>query len=453
MVTVGEQAKRRFRHGRRHLAVAGLLAVALLASACSGSTTSGAAAAEFEGSDEPGPGVTADTVKIGFTILDSASLEAALKIEFPDQGDQEAQIAALVEWINGNGGIGGRQVEPVVRTFEALFDTAESEEKLCNEFTQDDEVFAVMMWGMFQENLRPCFAANDTVMLEHTLYPLPEQTMRDLAPYYMAPNFATYEDIIRGLGGVFEETGFLDGGTVGVIGVDSEANRAIYEDQLGPMLDEAGTPAVAVRWIDLKDSANTRAGYEQAIIAYKAAGVDRLITLGGSRLLSFFLDFATKQDFAPRLVLTSYDNVDFNNINYPEEMADAVGLSASPSWDFVESQLASPANDEEAKCAQVLIDAGIEPGGRENARNGQFYCDGLLFLAAAAEQAGMDSGTPMNAANLYQGALDLGDTWSSGQNYSTLFDGVVAGAAGYQSWVMNPGTGELELVGEPREFE
>jgi ABC-type branched-subunit amino acid transport system substrate-binding protein len=426
--------------------------VSLLAAACSGSTTANKAIAGVDLSSD-GPGVTDDTVKIGFTVLDTASLASALKLDFPDQGDQVAQVEALVEWVNANGGIGGRQVEAVTREFEALFDTAEAEETLCNEFAKDDEAFAVTMWGFFQENMRPCFAANEVIMLEGTLYPLPRQTMEDLAPYYMAPNFAVYEDVIAGLGGVFEETGYLDGGTVGVLGVDTEANRQIYEDELVPVLEEAGSPAAEVRWIDLKDTANTRAGYEQAIIAYKAAGVDRLVTLGGSRLLSYFLDFAKKQSFAPKLVLTSYDNIDFNSASYPDLMSTAVGLSASPSWDFTEEQLASPANDAEELCTDIYVEAGIDLGGRSSARTAQFTCDFLMFLRAAADRAGIEAGSPMNAGLIYQGAQELADEWEAGQNYLTRFaDGVVAGSGGYQAFEFDPATGGPVLVGEPREF-
>lgn len=439
-------------HSRWGFLGAVVATLSLVGAACSGSTTAQAGAAQSDAADIDGPGVTEDTVKIGFIDLDTTTVAKALKLDFPEQGDQAAQIAAVVDWINANGGIGGRQVEAVVRPFNALLDSAETEEKLCNEFTQDDEVFAVLLWGMFQENLRPCFAQAETVMVENTLYPLPRVTMEELAPYYMAPNFPTYDDVIAGLDGVFEETGLLEGGTVGVLGVDTEANRAIYEEQLVPLLEDAGTGVAEVRWIDLTDSANTRAGYEQAVIAYKAAGVDRLITLGGSRLLSFFLDYSTKQGFLPQLTLTSYDNIDFNSATYPEAMQGAVGLSASPSWDFIESQLPSPANDAEAECRDMYAAAGIQLGGRSEARTANYNCDAMRFLQAAADAAGIDGDTPLNATVLYEGALALEDDWDGGQNYVTDFRTIAAGAAAYQTFTIDPATGAPAVVGDPREF-
>ena len=74
----------------------------------------------------------------------------------------EGQIEALVDHVNANGGVGGRDVEPVIEVFNALQDTPSKEEELCLGFTQDAEVFAVMLTGQFQENARPCYADAET---------------------------------------------------------------------------------------------------------------------------------------------------------------------------------------------------------------------------------------------------------------------------------------------------
>lgn len=437
----------------RLVAVAAVAALALVASACGGSTTANAGASEEDDAATiDGPGVTDDTVKIGFILLDFTKVAKALKLEVADQGDQQAQVEALVAWANENGGIGGRQIEAVTKEFDALLDSADTEEKLCNEFTQDEEVFAVVMWGMFQENLRPCFEQAETVMVENTLYPLPEEDMESMEPYYMAPNFPVYDDVIAGLEGVFDDTGYLEGGTVGILGVDTEANRAIVDEQLLPILEANDAEPVETRWIDLTDDANIRAGYEQAIIAYKAAGVDRLVTVGGSRLLSYFLDYATKQDFYPRLVLTSYDNIDFNVATYPESMVGAVGLSAAPSWDLTEAALPSPFTDLEGECLDMYAAAGITFAGRPEARTAVFNCDSVMFMREAADAGEITADTPLNATVLHDGALELEDDWEAGQNYLTDFRGVVAGAAGYRAFTVDEATGQLVLVGEAREF-
>ncbi len=57
----------------------------------------------------PAPGVTDDTIKIGVTYVDTASLKA-VGLNF-DLGDYVATYQALVDDINAGGGINGRQLE------------------------------------------------------------------------------------------------------------------------------------------------------------------------------------------------------------------------------------------------------------------------------------------------------------------------------------------------------
>ena len=97
----------------RHRWIVALFALALLGAACSSES------ADEGGGDDGGAdtgtaidGITDDTINISFIGADFAALaEAGLA---PDLGDMEITIPALVDDINENGGIGGRQVELTV---------------------------------------------------------------------------------------------------------------------------------------------------------------------------------------------------------------------------------------------------------------------------------------------------------------------------------------------------
>ena len=95
-----------------------------------------AAEAEITG---PAPGVTDDTIKIGVNYVDTASL-TAVGLNF-DLGDYQATYQALVDDINADGGINGRQARtvfaPIDPTGPASADAA------CLKLTEDDDVFLV----------------------------------------------------------------------------------------------------------------------------------------------------------------------------------------------------------------------------------------------------------------------------------------------------------------------
>jgi hypothetical protein len=140
----------------RHAALATVAAAVLLGPACgtkpSAELAARASAAESEQaatSAEDGPGVTAEEVKVGFVLLQTEKLQKTLGFTLAPQGDLTRQIDELAKEVNRTGGIGGRKMVPVLRPFEALTDSQATEEKLCKAFTQDDQVFAVVLVFLF----------------------------------------------------------------------------------------------------------------------------------------------------------------------------------------------------------------------------------------------------------------------------------------------------------------
>ena len=77
----------------------------------SSATTSGGGSATTGSASGPAPGVTADSIKIGVTYVDTKAL-AAVNLNY-DLGDHEATYKALFDDINAKGGINGRKIEPI----------------------------------------------------------------------------------------------------------------------------------------------------------------------------------------------------------------------------------------------------------------------------------------------------------------------------------------------------
>ena len=445
---------RRTRRTRRPLLVAACLvaAVALVAGACGAKQSellAEAAAAETS-DDADVAGVTDTEVKVGFIIIDQTRLQSTLGFESPDSGDTAGQIETLAEWVNGRGGIGGRDLVPVIRTYDALTDSAVNEEKLCREFTEDDQVFAVVLLGMFQENARPCYASQETLMLDQTLFPIDNAEADSLAPYLYQPSLPEYGEVLAGLADALEAEEFLDEDTtLGIIGIDNAQNRRVYEDQLLPRLTELGAEPADVQWVDPTSNATLQAGQNQAVLSFKELGVDRVIVIGGSRLLAFLLTITVPQDFFPAFAVTTFDNANFVASGTPEAMVDAVGISVLPGTDLAADQLEFPFDEGEAECLDVLATGGHEFATRDNARTATLYCDAVFLLEDAL--AGAD-GDDITAEVFAEGAGRIGRV-ENASNYLAEYDeGRFHGAAGYRAVRFDEDCGCFELLGEVQEF-
>lgn len=436
------------RHMDRSLAVRGVAAIAVMAVGFVGCGTvmPGAVRGEVAvaangaptgagGSDEPTaapaprdpvPGVTDDEVTVVFVGVDLGAVSSGLGFRTADAGDPRAQVTALADWVNANGGIAGRQLNAVYRSYEASNDSPAAEEQLCNQVTQDDKAFAVVVLGQFQANARPCYAGRHTLVLDATLVADDEQLFRDLDPYLVAPSYPEYNAFADVFVPALAEQGFLEGATaVGVIAADNPATRRAFTDHVEPALVERGATATA-SWIDATDLGTLSQGLNQAAIDLRSAGVDRVMFLGGSRLASFFMSVAAAQSFEARYAITSYDNPGFLAFNPntipPAVLEGMVGLGFNPSTDVPDSQYAFPATDAERDCIDIFGQGGQTFETRENARTAFVYCDAVRFLADAGQ--GLDD--DFSARTLVDAAQTLGDAFVPAAGF--------AGRLGADSW-------------------
>ncbi|MGI9667729.1 MAG: ABC transporter substrate-binding protein [Acidimicrobiia bacterium] len=408
-------------------------------------TTSEATAAPAEN----GPGVSAEEVRVAFIVTDLERVQKALGLDVPSQGDLEAQILAITDYINANGGIGGRTMVPFVRPFDALLDSPTVEEELCNGITQDDQVFAVVMTGQFQDNARPCYAARNTLMLDTTFYPIDQDGYEELAPYLWSYHLTEYPTMMGGLVAGLAFSGWFEGSTLGILGADNELSHKAYDETVKPLLDELGVTVAEEQWVDATDTATLQPGIDQAVLAFKAAEITHVVTIGGSRIQPFFMQSAEFQNYQPIYAMTSYDSPDFSINSYPDSMPGAAGVSMVPGFDVADDQHPFPANETEELCVSILESTGETFDERKHARVGIQYCDAALLLQKASEGL-----TDALNASLWRDAVwELGDSFQLGTTYETLFlPGSYTGANAFRVTAFNAECSCLELQSGPQPF-
>ena len=58
-------------------------------------------------------------MKVVFVAVDLDAVQKVTGFNTASVGDQEAQVQALEDWVNANGGIGGRELDAVFRLYDA----------------------------------------------------------------------------------------------------------------------------------------------------------------------------------------------------------------------------------------------------------------------------------------------------------------------------------------------
>ncbi|MET0160393.1 MAG: ABC transporter substrate-binding protein [Acidimicrobiales bacterium] len=386
-------------------ALVALVAVTAVAACTSGDdssssdTTTGGGGSSTEttvAATGPAPGVTDDSIKVGVTFVDTEALVAS-GLNY-DLGDHEAVYTALFDAINEDGGINGRQIEPVFAPIDPT-NPAPAEEK-CVQLTEDDDVFVVT--GFFLADAVNCFVSTHATAVaggEMT----PERIEGAEAPWITwTPDADQPEAVLRAM----DEQGELDG-TVGVW--VAERDQAVLDNQVLPLLDELGVEAAAtaVAVAPADDQAAQQA--EQTTIAqnFEAAGVDTVVLIGRSAQ-GWPTIMAEDASYRPKLLFLDilgarafYTNAATTDTTVLEGAVMGGGYGPD------QARFDEPAMQE---CIQTLADHGVETPTPEESGDdpsNQPYqaafqaCPDVALLGAWLEAAGEDLnyGTLTNAIN------------------------------------------------------
>ncbi|MBA2953592.1 hypothetical protein HZF07_07700 [Nocardioides sp. CGMCC 1.13656] len=460
-VTAAVHSQRRWTRDRSALLRVGAvgagltLALAGCGTLMPGGNTGAASDLGTQAAAGPGPGVTGDTVKVVFVAVDLDKVKKFTGFKTASVGDQKAQIQALEDWVNDNGGLGGKQMDAVFRLYDAQNDSPAAEEQLCNQITQDDQAFAVVMTGQYQTNARPCYTDRQTLVLDASLYAMSTDYLEEQSPYLWTASFPEYGAFVRSYVTVLAEQGFFEGEEgVGVVAADSPVNRETIENLAVPLLREAGVEP-EVSWVDTTDTGTLFMGLEQGAITFRSKDIDRVMFLGGSRMASVFATVAGSQDgFKPRYAISSFDNPSFF-VNNPETipadtMNGMVGVGFHPPQDVPDSQLDLPTGDAETECLGIYADAGIEFESRESARVALPYCDAARLLKLGAD--GIDG--DLNAAAWAQVVdRDGGDFQSASGPGNALGGGGRAAVGGYRVLKFDEALGNFVYDGPEVPFD
>jgi ABC-type branched-subunit amino acid transport system substrate-binding protein len=218
----------------------------------------------------PAPGVTADSVKIGVTYVDTASL-AKVGLNY-DLGDWPGAYKALIAQINNAGGINGRKIDA---TYVAVDPTGpQGAQAACVKLTQDQKVFLVS--GFFVADAVNCVVdTHKTAVVGGTQSSQRLQNAK--APWVTPlPGAEQPTRVIKAL----KANGSLDG-KVGVFVGQSEDTATLNND-IVPALKAVGVTPVDTAVMDapVSDTAAIQNKVNTIAQKFQADGIDTVV-LGG----------------------------------------------------------------------------------------------------------------------------------------------------------------------------
>lgn len=375
-----------------------------------------------------GPGVTDTHVNIGVVHTSQANdVGEQFGARNLVYGDLLAQQQAVAEHINSTGGVaGGRKIRLV--PYDKARDA--SPQAVCAGWTEDNEIFAGVFPGgqVPSQTMVQCMAQHRAIYINTPFIPGDKPFFDTFGPYYYTPQ--SLETVTMGRTYVegLASVGFFDGSTrTGLLYYDVPSLRSALTHGVKPALAAIGETLVEEAAISYPENSSQYgdglAAMQNAVLKFKARGIDRVMFLdAGSALCFFFLQDARAQQYRPRLGLMSGSHPSFIAENFDAEtLRGTVGVGWSPAVDVDAAGV--PDNAARKLCRTIMARAGQAAQAQTDQSVQYNICASFFFLreglsranapTAGAFEAGLATASPLPAAS----AASLGEGFSPSKHW------------------------------------
>lgn len=331
-------------------------------------------------------GVTSRSVKVGFTVLDTAGASRVGVGVGVTVEQQTAAWHAYVKDINARGGLHGRMIEPVVVTYDPL--SEDSQRTACQKLTEDAKVFAVV--GGFnypsavscitRENKTPLFSGYPSTMDEIyatsggrfvTLYPKASRMMASIVA-------------------ALDQAGRLKGRTIGILSQMQNDPGGKTSAALEAAIEHRGYTVKRRADLDA-DTGTSAAQVPVTVNQFKDDGINTVIVLAGLLTATQFVQQAESQGYRPAYHLTDWanNNNDVAVQNMPQSLDGTLGVTFI--WGNGNKQPYGKETAEMARCRSLHDKySGRRLAARGTAEYGATTqaCDSILVFERAAKATG-----------------------------------------------------------------
>ncbi|MGH2806760.1 MAG: hypothetical protein ACRDKT_05735 [Actinomycetota bacterium] len=376
----------------------------------SGTTAGGSGGSETVASGrvtagENGPGVTSDEIKIGIGYAeDTGEANQALGAAGASQAGWERAHNAMIDYINANGGIGGRKVVPVFHRLQTVTSEPidQQDQEACAHWTEDDPVF-ISNGAWRTENGIACLEKAGTVVMTSNGLRYKSGSFFEKYPHYVEfdgidndDHSTLYADSMAKL------KFFSNDAKLGILSFDDPEYAGPVQNTLIPRLDQLGVEVTDVAFVKRADNTNESgemvSQINNAVVRFKGEGITHVMFLDqGANLAFFFMQGAERQQYRPRYGLTTGSGgttmADLLRSGGDEDaraqLHGAVAVGWFPTIDVRSDDLpawATPASQEE--CYKIMRKGGVNMDSANARAQALSVCDSHWTMKATLEAAG-----------------------------------------------------------------
>ena len=327
-----------------------------------GSSTSGTGAAVPPGTTTPArarPGSTKEPIRIG--VITQPGLESAAKalgLDGVTTGNTKAQVNAVLGWIRAHGGLAGHPVS----LYEFPVNMSDSanvwQTKACTAMVQDDKVRFVITVLANLQTLARCLAKADVGLLGDNTN-MGDSTLAQFAPILADPSELAPGRMMTLLVDDLFQHGWLTGTTkVGVLAADGVDGHATVDGPLAAALRRHGVKSWTTVYINPDSGDGGSSASSNAVLTFRAAGVDRVIPVLYSPL--YFMVAAETQHYAPAYAMVSANGPGalLEGSAPKNQLENAAGIGWAPFLDIGKGPKPPPVSARQTLCFQLMAQAG-----------------------------------------------------------------------------------------------
>jgi hypothetical protein len=370
------------------------------ATGAAGGKAGSGAAALTKGS---GFGYTATELYIGYnTWKDVSRAGGALGIAGADYGDQEATAQAIVDDINGRGGIAGRKVVPVFydyATSDILGDPSTGDQKACTRYTEDRPVFAVIaVTGPLTEVLPQCLKNKKVPLLMNDNIPRPQKAFDMFGPLLFTTATPSTEHFVHAAIPRVAANGYFGGWdtTAGVPGpAPVKIGLLSTEGEAGDIFDRLVAQELAKLGLKVTDtikltSPADESALHSAVLKFRSDSITHVIPDGLNLLL--FPQAAESQHFRPRYFVSTVQALTLVQETAPAvQLNGARGVGFFPSYDVDGAHDPGDVGPAEAHCKQIHQKNGQSIDQRNAFNLMVKACDAFAFIVETVRIGGLST--------------------------------------------------------------